>query len=162
VKIINEKILIFPKQNSSKADLIYDIRECLIKGHYLTEELMPKRKLLKMKTENIGFKKLIEIKTSKPNIPRVELLESKKEINYLSTNNIYTLNKNKIVDSADNLENLISTEDNTIKTSDNSGLSKVEKYEIEIEHPYLNNCLLQGDYISEVLDFYQKLRTISD
>ena len=42
VKLLNEKLLIFFKENSKKANIIYDLTECTIKGKYFREKLKTK------------------------------------------------------------------------------------------------------------------------
>jgi hypothetical protein len=39
VKLLNEKLLIFFKENSKKANIIYDLSECTIKGNYFREKI---------------------------------------------------------------------------------------------------------------------------
>ena len=34
------------------------------------------------------------------------------------------------------------------------------KYEIEIDHPYLNTCFLRGEYSEQSVNFYEQLKLV--
>lgn len=48
----------------------------------------------------------------------------------------------------------------SICTTSEKDFNDKSKYEIEIEHPYLNSCLLRADYNQQSLSFYEQLKLI--
>lgn len=123
IKIFNDKLLIYLKKNAEKANLIYDLRECEIRGNYIEESKFDKRNTIMkhnsnsfvniLKKSSVNLQDIYQRKRSSSNYQRQEP-EKMSQLNYL----------------------------------------------IEIDHPYLQKCVLKNDYIFEALDFYKQLKQI--
>jgi len=132
---LNDKLLIFNKEDAIKADLVYDIHECAIKSHKLEED--------------------------KFSLTRPTLLKSSSIIYYYELG--HTTDFTSSVTSSMEIKRNNSLS-NILKYSSLESLESSEKcllnYEIEIEHPYLSSCFLRGEFSTKSLTFYEQLMQV--
>ena len=130
MKLLSEKILIYYKENSKKANVIYDLAECSIKGNYFRD------KSEKLDLFNNLKKTPTTVSLSKPRID-ANLVKKRKSSGALHS-----------FSTASNLE-----EDNEVQDTHLN-------YLIEIDHPYQKKCQMKGDHIFESVEFFKKIKRI--
>ena len=132
IKILDKKLLVYYKDKVQKANIIYDLDECEIKGSYIQEIYLDHIKTYK-RNSNIDIK-----------------------YNTLSLEIKLPLKKRR---SSDHLTYLTTyTSDEEIEYSrKHSHLN----YLIEIDHPYQQKCLIKGESVFETIELFNRLRKLS-
>jgi hypothetical protein len=132
VKILDQKLLVYYKEKAQKANVIYDLDECEIKGSYIQEIPQDLLKIYK-RNSNANFK-----------------------LNPLCLETKSSIRKRR---SSDHLTTL--TTSTSDEESENSRKHSHLNYLIEIDHPYQQKCLIKGESVFETLEIYNKLKKLS-
>ena len=122
--------MVYYKENSKKANVIYDLTECSIKGNYFRDKSEKQDLFSHLKKTHTT------VSLSKP---RMDASLVKKRKSSAALHSFST---------ASNLE-----EDNEIQETHLN-------YLIEIDHPYQKKCQIKGDHIFETLEFFKKIKRI--
>jgi len=128
---LNDKLLIFNKENAKKADLVYDIHDCEIKSHKLEEDKFSLTRPTLLKSSSINYYELAHTTDFTSSV--TSSLEMKRN---------------------NSLSNILKY--SSLESSEKCLLN----YEIEIEHPYLNSCFLRGEFSTKSLTFYEQLMQV--
>ncbi len=126
-------MLIFFKENSAKANIIYDLRECMIKGNYVQDSL---NNYNKIKRNSRTYFKL-----SNMSLANEKLFNDKKRKSSRSSNNPTSSNTDEDNDTITNKMHL--------------------NYLVEVDHPYQQKCVIKSDCVFEALEFYKNLTKIN-
>ena len=118
IKIINDKLLIFNNNTSSKAFSSYDVKECEIIGKVVEE---------------------------------VDVSNNQKRLSHCNLTG--PLHGTSI--SSDNILNANN------KYYENIDLVKQLNYIVEIDHPYLQKCLIKSKNLIDSMDFYNQILNIA-
>jgi len=125
-------MLIFLKEKAIKASIIYDLKECEIKGNYF---------------KDITYSELSTQRTFKT---------SNKLHNILKLDNLYLENGKYSTSFSLNSLKLYTSDEVKIKGSKDFHLN----YIIEIDHPYQKKCLIKASHVFDGLEFYKSLRNL--
>jgi hypothetical protein len=123
---------VFLKQNSSKASIIYDLRECQIKGNYIRENMEEiSKRFMRMRKNYNSFVRLFTQKE----LEKAAFYKQRR----FSFATIKCIQKNE-------------PRDDIIHPKEHLNLI------IDIEHPYQQKLMMKGVYIFETLEFYKILK----
>lgn len=130
IKLLNEKMLIYYKENSKKANVIYDLSECNLKGNYFRDKLdiaIPQFK------KSPTFFNLSQPKLDGTNQKR------RRSSNFHSfSTTLNSLDQEEEINWPDMHLNFL----------------------IEVDHPYQKKCFFKGEHIFDTVEFYQKIKRL--
>jgi len=152
VKIINDKLLIFNKNNSKKADIVYNLRESEVRYHKFNNRI-------NNMFNNKGTRNNSQTKQFSNN--KIQLFKLDTDNSTCNNDDTETPDSRKTFSSLNLLSfNSILTENNNENNNNNNCVNNelYYKYELDIEHPYLNNCQLLGDYSLHSKRFLEKIK----
>ena len=140
--------MVYKDKNSSKANFL---NECEIRGNYLNEFIFLDRKKYKNKFKNSSS----SFKFNGYDIKKENEKEKEMELELEKINNNFKNKKNKNRSTV----NIFIENENCLKIYDDKFyFLKRLNYEIEINHPFLDKCLIRGSNILEAFDFYKKIQ----
>lgn len=180
--------MLYPNYNSTKAKLLYDLNECEVRGNYISESILLQQqnftnfnnkptsgdligesnsKLLS--SDNLNEKNLLFLEDQKENISS-NCLRNSEKTNCISLFNNKSNSSSKVLGFVENVAERFSfnkfDRGNNLNKNSNSdlGLDKLFKqrlnYEIEIQHPFLEKCVIRGSNILEAFDLHRKIQQI--
>ena len=132
MKIYNDKLLVFLKQNSIKASLIYDLKECQIKGNYIrenTDEIS--KRIMRLRKNYNSFVRLF----TKNDLEKTAFFKQRR----------YSFSTIKCIQNNEAKDDIIHPKEH---------LNLI----IDIEHPYQKKLMMKGVYIFDTLEFYKILK----
>ena len=173
---MDEKILIYTNKNASKAKLLYDLSECEARGNYINEIIFNQNNLIN-NTNKTNITNNTEGKPLRKDFSTNSILRMSSRFLQEEKENIFISDYFKIQET-NLIKNKINSTSNVLGITDSNfsrfSYNKFDKnnencllftkrlnYEIEINHPFLEKCVIRGSNVLEAFDFYKKIQQIT-
>ena len=133
MKLYNDKLLVFFKQNAIKANLIYDLKECEIKGNYIRENI--EQNFNRISNLRKIYNSFVKLFGKQKDLQDVALYQQRR----------YSFATIKCIENNEEKDDIIHPKEH---------LNLI----IEIQHHYQQKLMIKGVYIFEAIEFYKILK----